>query len=86
MNSFTKTVDSANAAADAAASAGLTSCACGPGCKCGFNIVRLRTGLQVRFDVPVPARRDLLAGVQVRRLTVGAFRPGRSQSGSDDLH
>lgn len=44
------------------------------------------TELQVRFRVPVPAGRDLLAGLQVRRLTTGASRPGRSRSGPDDLH
>ena len=44
----------------------------------------VRAELPVRFRVQVPARCDLLAGLQLRRLTAGASRPGRSESGPDD--
>ena len=46
--------------------------------------MRLWTELQVRFHVPVQARSDLFAGLQVRCLKTLAFHPGRAGSGPDD--
>lgn len=48
--------------------------------------MRLWTELQVRFHVPVQARRDLLAGLQVRRLKTMEFHPGRTENGPDDFY
>jgi hypothetical protein len=36
-----------------------------------WNVLRLRTRLQVRFLLPVPAWRDLHADLPVRGLTIG---------------
>ncbi|MEA3181595.1 MAG: hypothetical protein QOI59_5118 [Gammaproteobacteria bacterium] len=46
--------------------------------------MRLWTELQVRFHVPVQARSDLFAGLQVRCLKTLAYHPGRAGSGPYD--